>query len=92
MATVLIVIVFMMASMTLNALFVNTVANNTNEVQQELLFLKYQYENGQLTLPYYDGLEDWEIMVEAQDWNSNEQVIFSAEHLLTKKKVSFKMK
>lgn len=90
-ATVLIVIVFMMASMTLNSLFTNTVANNTNEVEQELLFLRYQYENGELQLPYYDELEDWEIMVESQESKSKIQVIFSAEHLITKKKVSIKM-
>lgn len=90
-ATVLIVIVFMMASMTLNTLFANTVANNTSEVEQELLFLQYQYVNEQIQLPYSDELGDWEIMVETQDWNSKKQVIFSAEHLLTKKKVSFKM-
>ncbi|WP_431160672.1 hypothetical protein [Flagellimonas beolgyonensis] len=90
-ATVLIVIVFMMASMTLNALFANTVANNTHEVEQELLFLRYLYENGQLQLPYYDELRDWEVIVEAREWNSNNQVFFSAEHLETKKKVSIKL-
>lgn len=90
-ATVLIVIVFMMASMTLNALFANTVVNNTHEVEQELLFLRYRYENGQLQLPYYDELGDWEIMVEAKDWNSENQVIFSAEHVSTQKKVSIQM-
>lgn len=89
-ATVLIVIVFMMASMTLNALFANTVVNNAHEVEQELLFLRYRYENGQLQLPYYDELRDWEIIVEAREWNSNNQVFFSAEHLGTKKKVSIK--
>lgn len=90
-ATVLIVIVFMMASMTLNSLFVNTVAGNTNEVTQELLFLQYQYENGQLELPYFDELGDWKIIVEEQEWKSNGKINFSAEHLSTKKEVSFSL-
>lgn len=91
-ATVLIVIVFMMASMTLNALFANTVINNSHEVEQELLFLKYRYENGQLQLPYYDEMGDWEIMVESHDWNSKKnQLILSAVHRETEKKVSIQM-
>ncbi|WP_228235559.1 hypothetical protein [Allomuricauda sp. M10] len=90
-ATVLIVIVFMMASMTLNSLFANTVASNTNEVTQELLFLQYQYENGQLELPYFDELGNWEIKVEEQEWKSNGKINFSAEHLSIKKEVTFSL-
>ncbi len=90
-ATVLIVIVFMMASMTLNSLFANTVTGNPNEVKQELLFLQYRYENGQLELPYFDELGDWDIKVEEQEWKSNGKVNFSAEHLSTEKEVSISL-
>ena len=43
-ATVLIVVVFMMASMTLNTLFVTSIEQNDGPIRQELLFLQYRYE------------------------------------------------
>ena len=77
-ATVLIVVVFMMASMTLNALFATTVKNNDEGVRQELFFLQYQYGHGKLSVPYYDEWDEWDIKVEERVWQGTDQVIFSA--------------
>ena len=65
-ATVLIVVVFMGASMVLNNLFTTSIQLNDNWVRQELLRLQYQYQNGQLLLPYRTKLGSWDIEVSTQ--------------------------
>ncbi|MHA7832359.1 MAG: hypothetical protein ACX93O_14790 [Flagellimonas sp.] len=87
-ATVLIVVVFMMASMTLNSLFANTMALNDDEVRQELLYLQYQYEHRRLSLPYYGEIGQWSIEVE-QVGIVSDVATFSAVHGTSGKKVSY---
>ena len=88
-ATVLLVVVFMMASMTLNTLFATTVKNNDEVVRQELLFLQYRYGHGKLSLPYYGELDHWEIKVEERVWQGREQVIFSAVNTSNYKELTY---
>lgn len=90
-ATVLIVVVFMMASMTLNALFTTTMENNDGPVRQELLFLQYKYGHGKLSLPYHDEKESWEIRVEERTWQGREQVVFTALNTTSEKEITFFM-
>lgn len=87
-ATVLIVVVFMMASMTLNSLFANTMAQNDDEIRQELLYLQYQFEHRRLSLPYYAEMGPWSIAVEQVGGTSN-VIMFSAVHGTSEKKVSY---
>ena len=90
-ATVLIVVVFMMASMVLNSLFAGSVAQNDEAIRQELFQLQYQYEYGKLELPYYNELGPWHIEVQNQVWHSSNQIIFSAVNDVNKKEISFKL-
>lgn len=89
-ATVLIVVVFMMASMTLNALFATTVKSNDSQVRQELLFLQYRYGHGKLSLPYYTKLDDWDIMVEQVSWKDKQYLIFMAKNESTGRELTIK--
>lgn len=79
-ATVLIVVVFMVSSMVLNNLFANSIGLNENEVRQELMRLQYQYQNDQLRLPYHAELGDWEIQVGVVRWQLGNQILFTARH------------
>jgi len=88
-ATVLIVIVFMMASLTLNVLFATTVESNDDSVRQELLYLRYKYGHGKLPLPYQDEQDVWRIRVYQQLWNGKEQVIFSAMNTSNDRELTF---
>jgi len=88
-ATVLIVVVFMMASLTLNSLFATTVKTHDDEIRQELLFLQYQYHHGKLSLPHYDQLGGWDIRVEQLDWQGTQQIIFTATNKSTGKALKF---
>ncbi len=90
-ATVLIVVVFMVASMVLNSLFEGSVAQNDEAIQEELLQLQYQYEYGKLQLPHYDEMGPWHIEVKNEVWDSSNQINFSAVHEANNKEVSFKL-
>ena len=90
-ATVLIVIVFMIASMVLNTLFASSINQNDNQVRQELLQLQYKYEYELLQLPYSDELNQWNITVTKQDFNNRSEVLFLATQMQTNKEVTYKI-
>ena len=90
-ATVLIVIVFMIASMVLNTLFASSINLNDNQVRQELLQLQYKYEHELLQLPYSDELNQWNITVTKQDFNNRLEVLFLATQMQTNKEVTYKI-
>ena len=90
-ATVLIVIVFMIASMVLNTLFASSINQNDNQVRQELLQLQYKYEHELLQLPYSDELNQWNITVTQQDFNNRLEVLFLATQMQTNKEVTYKI-
>lgn len=89
-ATVLIVVVFMMASMTLNALFATTIKTNDDGIRQELLFLQYQYGHGKISLPHYAKLDGWDISVEQRNWQGTQQLLFMAKNESTGRELILK--
>ena len=90
-ATVLIVVVFMVASMVLNTLFTSSLSRNDQWVQQELLQLQYRYEHGQLQMPYHSEMGAWQLEVSQVDWRGKEKTIFSAQHTTSKKELVYEM-
>lgn len=90
-ATVLIVIVFMMASMVLNTLFASTLIQNDQSVRQQLTQLQYHYEHGLLEVPYYEKMGVWELNVNNVNWKEGKQVEFSAVHESSKKEIVMKL-
>jgi len=79
-ATVLIVVVFMMASMILNNLFSNTVKGNTRDVEAHLNELNYLYLNDKLNLPFYDDYKQWHISIVLNETNNQNKIVFEAEN------------
>lgn len=90
-ATVLIVITFMIASMVLNNVFVASISGNDQSIRQELYTLQYQYQHGKLDVPHYQELGDWQVEVNALEEKGIHQVIFTARHEHTKKEVVLKI-
>ena len=86
-ASVLIVVVFMISSMILNNLFSNTVKNNTRQVDAHLNELQYLYQNDKLQLPYADDFEQWTISIEQATEFSKSFIVFEAINLETKKHI-----
>ncbi|MEN1784412.1 MAG: hypothetical protein AAGF77_04655 [Bacteroidota bacterium] len=86
-ATVLIVVIFSVASLIMNSLTVAQSNANTNPVAQHLSKLRYAYKNQQITIPYVEDWKDWEISVskvaETGTW-----IRFNATHQDSKKTVT----
>ena len=77
-ATVLIVVIFMLSSMILNNMFSNTIKNNTSEVETYLNELEYQYQNNNIELPYQDEFSKWQITIESVKENNQQNIEFEA--------------
>lgn len=87
-ASVLIVVIFMMSSMILNNLFSNSVKNNTRAIDAHLNELQYLYINEKLSLPYQDGLGSWNITVEPHKSGNEKKAVMEAINTETKKHIT----
>lgn len=83
-ATVLIVVVFMLASVILNNLFSNTIKGNTADIDNYLSELEYRYMNDKIELPFFDDFKTWEITIQSNDQAEEQQVILEAVNSDTK--------
>lgn len=63
-SSVLIVVVFMIASMVLNNLFSGAIKNNTHVIETKLDELHYLFLKDAITLPYSESFEKWSISVQ----------------------------
>lgn len=66
-ATVLIVVIFMLSSLILNNLFAAQVRGNLQPVKTHLDEVEYLYSNDKLIVPYYEEWNDWSISIEDQN-------------------------
>ena len=79
-ATVLIVIIFMMSSLLLNSMFAMSVKQQHTVISERLHQLQYEYRHGALLLPYYETLDGWEISVVPAEEMENNSLLFKAVH------------
>ena len=86
-ATVLIVIIFMIASLTLNSVFANTILGNTSTIENRMNQLEYETENQLIPVPYSDTMEDWNIAVEKVKEAKINYLHFTAINQKTKKTI-----
>ncbi|WP_340064291.1 hypothetical protein [Ascidiimonas aurantiaca] len=63
-ATVLIVVIFMIASLVMNNIFGNTLKFATGKSDFYLNKLEYQIKKGRLQIPFSDSYDTWEIKAE----------------------------
>lgn len=86
-ASVIIIIVFAIASLTLNNVFSATINNDTNQIENHLYKLEYQYVNNQISIPYNEAIENWEIGIAKVEENGSNWIVFKAVNTVTKKTV-----
>ncbi len=86
-SSVLIVIIFMIASMTLNNLFSNSIKNNTHGISTKIDELHYRYLKGNLSLPYISSFEKWNLSAELINENGKQRVEFEAYNSETNKRL-----
>ncbi len=89
-ASVIIIVVFTIASLTLNNVFNATVKNNTDRLQNRMNTLEYLYLNDKIALPYQEDFEDWNIQF-LKPQNGNSFLTVNAVHIKTKKSISRKL-
>ena len=87
-ATVLIVMLFMISSMLLNSLFSNSLQSRYGAVDQHLLQLQYQYQNGAIALPYTETLDSWEIHIYKEMQSQRTSVVFELRDAMNQKHLS----
>lgn len=83
-ATVLIVIIFMVSSMTMNNLLKRNVKQNTELAEERLNALEYQVKNKGIKIPYYEDFESWEISISTVKGGTANLVTLEAENTITK--------
>lgn len=86
-ASVIIIIVFAIASLTLNNVFTSTINNDTNQIENHLYKLEYQYVNNKISIPYNVVIENWEIGIAKVEENGSNWIVFEAVNTVTKKTV-----
>lgn len=66
-ASVIIVVVFMIASLSLNNIFKGTIQSNDSEIQNRIKQITYLYKSKQIDIPFYENNEKWDISIEKQE-------------------------
>lgn len=62
-ATVLIMVIFIISSLILNNLFASTVKHNMRAIKAKTNELEYLYINDKIELPFQDNFENWTITI-----------------------------
>jgi competence protein ComGC len=87
-ATAIIVIIFMLASIIMNNLFSRSLKHNTQDIEAFLNELQYQYKNDLLALPYDDTYKSWDIEIEKLLEGNQTKITIEAVNQHTKKSLS----
>ncbi|WP_239021951.1 hypothetical protein [Pontimicrobium aquaticum] len=85
-ASVIIITVFILASMILNNLFSNTIKNDKRAINVYLNVLEYKYINNKIDLPFFDDFKNWQISL-TKDKEETRTVSLSATHKATNKQI-----
>ncbi len=83
-ASIIIIIVFTIASLTLNNVFSNTITRDTSRIRNYINKLEYEYLNKKITIPYKEIHKNWEISVTSQKENLTQWVVFQAKNSSSK--------
>lgn len=90
-ASVLIMLVFSIASLTLNNVFISTIKNNTHGIETYIDKLAYLYHHNKIQLGPQDSFNEWEVSIEKKIEDNNMFIVFDAVHSETKKTISKKI-
>lgn len=66
-ATVLIIVIFMLSSLIMNSLFATQMQENHTALDSHFGKLEYLKGNGKISLPYYEEWDGWKITIQNPD-------------------------
>ena len=87
-ATVLLIVIFMVTSLTVNNIFGNTITYDTQVAVARLNELEYQYQNRHIQAPYAERYYDWEIDISTHMQYNTACVTLEATHSQTRKTIA----
>jgi ribosomal protein L30/L7E len=82
-ASVIIVIVFTIASLTLSNIFRSTIVGNTDAIENKLNKVAYLYKSNKISTSYNEQFQDWEIKI----ISDKKSVRLVADHLQRDKEI-----
>ncbi len=77
-ATIIIVLIFSIASLTLNNLFKAEIGKDTSAIENRLDKLIYLKQNGKIVFPYREEFNDWTIKIHREDKMEASFFVFEA--------------
>ena len=86
-ASIIIIIVFTIASLTLSNVFASTIKNDTNQIDNYMYRLEYKYINNKILIPHNEAYKNWEITIFKKVENNKDWIVFEANNSKTKKSV-----
>ncbi len=86
-ASVIIVIIFTIASLTLNNISQGLVKKDISAIDNHLTKLIYLHKNNKIEIPYQEDIEEWEINIRTEWLNNISYFIVEATNNQTKKKI-----
>ncbi len=86
-ASAIILVVFIVGSISINNIFLGTLKNDTYDFDNRLSELEYLSIHRKLTFPYYEDTIKWDISIE----NNDSHILISALDKESKKEVSRKL-
>lgn len=87
-ASVLIIVIFAIASLSLNTIFKSTIKGNTALIENELNKLQYLYLHQKISTNYAADFRDWEINIIKHKGNSTINILLQASNSKTQKKIT----
>lgn len=87
-ASVLIVIIFMIASLVLNNLVLNTFSKNLHPIENRLNELEYEIQNDLIKLPYQENFKGWDIAIKTEKADSIEELVILATNEKNSKEIT----
>ncbi|MEL4309129.1 hypothetical protein [Joostella sp. CR20] len=84
-ATVLIIVIFMISSLILNTLFLGFAKENTQLLDNRIRELKYGIISGTLKTPYDETYDKWIVEISKKSKVKDSLLVFSAENTVTGK-------
>lgn len=86
-ATVLIIIIFMLASTVMNNVFQATVQGSSQTVIERTQKLEYELSRGSIQLPYFEELEGWEIEISNEEIGTANEVVLKVSEIDSGKQI-----
>ncbi len=79
-ATVLIVLIFMIASMLMNSIFSSNLQGNTLQLNAHLNQLEYEQKQGLIAIPYEEEWDAWVIEVYSENVANTTYLVLESTH------------